>query len=69
MMAIDLADIEARPRRLEGISEIRRLRMQYHSSINDGRSDESPALYARTPVRAMAQDVPEAGMSPASKML
>lgn len=44
-MAIDMADLEARLRRLEDIEDIRRLRMQYHYVINEGRSEETAALY------------------------
>jgi hypothetical protein len=44
-MAIDMIDIEARLRRLEDIEEIRGLRMRYHYCINEGRSEDTAAIF------------------------
>ena len=44
-MAIDMIDIEGRLRRLEDIEEIRGLRMRYHYCINEGRSEDTAAIF------------------------
>ena len=44
-MAVELADLDARLRRLEDTEEIRKLRMKYHYFINEGRSEETAEIY------------------------
>jgi ketosteroid isomerase-like protein len=45
-MATDLAQLEARLRKMEDIEEIRTLRMRYHERMNDGGFRDAAVLYA-----------------------